>query len=78
MKQSTTYSQRIALRIGELRTRRKWTRKQFREALAAAGCRVSLATVYAWENGNKGISPDKYPALAAAFGVPVRTFLPAE
>ena len=72
-----TYAERIALRIKELRTRKKLTREQLREALADNGCEVSLATVYAWENGNKGIEPNKYPALAKAFGfTTVRAFLP--
>lgn len=74
---TTTYSGRVAARIRMLRKRAGMTREQFHAALAKHGLTVALSNVYAWENGNKGVNPDHYPAIAKALGCKsTRSLLP--
>lgn len=76
---TTTYGGRIAKRIRELRKRAGFTVASFHAALDKQGIKVSQSTVYGWENGNVGIDPNHYPAIARALHLTsVRTLLPNE
>lgn len=76
-----TYSGRVALRLRRLREERGWSVKQLAAELAKVGKPVPVSTIYAYESGrNRGgadLPSDLYPAYAAAFGIGVRTLLPA-
>lgn len=67
------YSGRVAARVRTLRDARKWTVEQL-----AAKIGVADQTMYGYESGKRDIPPDLFPAIAAAFGLSVRGFLPAE
>lgn len=76
---TSTYSGRVAARIRELRKKRKIDRSQLRDALQQNGVKVSMPALYAYENGNRPVNPDHYPAFSKALGCKsVRAFLPAE
>lgn len=73
----STYSGRIAARVRSLRKRQKMSREELWVKLDAAGCRISVASLYAIENGNVRLNPDFYPAFSKALGCKtVREFLP--
>lgn len=75
---TSTYSGRIAARVRELRKKQRMSREEFWVKLDAIDCRVSVASLYAIENGNVRLNPDFYPAFAKALGCKsVREFLPA-
>ncbi len=61
------------MRVRQLRDAKKWTVEQL-----AAKIGVADQTMYGYESGKRDIAPDLYPALANAFGLTVRGFLPAE
>lgn len=76
---TSTYSGRVAARIRELRKNRRMERSELHAALAQHGVKVSMPALYAYENGNRPVNPDHYPAFAKALGCKsVRSFLPAE
>lgn len=76
---TTTYSGRVAARIRALRKKRRMDRTGLHAALAQHGVKVSMPALYAYENGNRPVNPDHYPAFAKALGCKsVRAFLPAE
>jgi hypothetical protein len=72
----SSYSGRVAARLRSLKKARKWNDDALWLALRQAGADVSVSTIRSWQNGNRLIHPDEYPAIAKAFGVPIREFLP--
>ena len=75
---TTTYSGRIARRMRKLRKAKKMSIDEMRIALESAGVVMVNSALYAYENGNRQINPDHYPALAKVLGCEsVRDFLPS-
>lgn len=76
-----TYSGRVALRLRKLREERGWSVPRLQERLAASGKSVPVSSIYAYESGNDAggadLPSDLYPVYAQAFGIAVRTLLPA-
>ena len=76
---TSTYSGRVAARIRKLRKDRQMERSELHAALERYGVKVSMPSLYAYENGNRPVNPDHYPAFAKALGCKsVRAFLPAD
>jgi hypothetical protein len=73
------YSGRVAARIRYLRVRENMTREQLQAQLKRQGVSVSMPALYAYENGQRTLHSDHFPAFAKALGCKsVRAFLPAE
>lgn len=77
----STYSGRIAARMRELRTAKGWTVAELLERVNTAlpkADRIAQQTLHNWDQGKRKIDPDYYPAIASAFGLSTRGFLPSE
>jgi len=75
----STYSGRVAARVRYLRVRENLSREQLQAQLKRHGVTVSMPALYAYENGQRSLHPDHFPAFAKALGCKsVRAFLPAE
>ncbi|MDE2106961.1 MAG: helix-turn-helix transcriptional regulator [Patescibacteria group bacterium] len=70
------YSGRVAARLRAMRKERRWSDEKLWLALRGAGADISMSTLRSWQNGNRLIHPDEYPAIAKAFGVELFEFLP--
>ena len=74
---TSTFSGRVSMRLRQLRKKRAMSREQLWVKLSALGVEVSVPALYAYENGNRKIDPDDYPAFAKALGCKsVKDFLP--
>lgn len=75
----TRYSGRVAARLRALRNAKRMSVDELRLALERHGVTLANSALYAYENGNRQINPDHYPALAKVLGVKsVREFLPGK
>lgn len=75
----TRYSGRVAARVRALRIAKGMSVDELRLALERHGVVLVNSALYAYENGNRQINPDHYPALAKVLGVKsVREFLPGK
>lgn len=72
-----TYSGRVAINVKSLRASKEITREAFCVAVNKHGDhKITVPTVYAWENGNRRIEADYFPAIAKALGVTLFELLP--
>ncbi len=77
----TNYSGRIAARMRKLRTEKGWTVADLHERLnrvVPKEMKIAGSTLHGWDNGDRKVDPDYYPALGEVFGLTVRAFLPSE
>jgi transcriptional regulator with XRE-family HTH domain len=78
---ATNYSGRIAARLRKLRTEKGWTVADLHERLnrvVPKEMKIAGSTLHGWDNGDRKVDPDYYPALGEVFGLTVRAFLPSE
>lgn len=76
-----TYSGLIAQRMRDLRTAKGWTVADLLDRVNQhldADQHIALQTLHNWDRAKRKIDPDAYPAVAKAFGLTVRKFLPNE
>lgn len=67
----STYSGRLALRLRELRDKKKMSAEE-----VAAKLGVPVRSYYNWEQCRRSIPYDLLPFIAEALGITVRTLLP--
>lgn len=65
----STYLGRVALRLTALRTAARKTVPEAAKSITAAGYRVSLNTVYSWEQARSTPHVEALPAIAQAYGL---------
>lgn len=75
---TSTYTGRFALRLRELREKRGKTVPEMVDAFRLQGLTVAAPTIYGWERGIRTPDFDSLPQIAAAYGVTVRSLIPAE
>ncbi|MFH5806044.1 helix-turn-helix domain-containing protein [Alienimonas sp. DA493] len=75
---TTTYRGRLGARLRSLREGQGWSVEELRDRLEAAGLDVTVRTLNGWESGSSSPTVEKYPTIAATFGVTVHGLLPAE
>lgn len=77
----STYSGRIAQRMRDLRAKKGWTVADLLERVnrdLPEDARIAQPTLHGWDQGKRKIDPDYYPAIASAFGLSIKGFLPTE
>ncbi len=75
---TSTYSGRVSARIRKLRELRGWTVADLADKINHRTTKsLANSTIHGWDNGSRKVDPDFYPIIAAAFGIPIRKFLPA-
>ncbi len=77
-----TYSGRVSARLRELRESKKWLvdklAAEINRHLTDSLKPVAKSTVHGWDNGSRKVDQDYIPAIASAFGLSVRGFMPKE
>ena len=73
-----TYSGRFAANLLKLRTKSKMTGQQAAAAIEEHGYALKWRTYFSWELGEREPPLDALPAIAAAFGVSIRSLFPME
>lgn len=75
-----TYSKLIAKRMRELREKRGWgvdkLTAEINRYLSNGLTRVAQSTVHGWDNGARKVNPDYYPAIARAYRMSIKSFMP--
>lgn len=74
----STFAGRIAARLVRLRTKAGLNVDEAIAKIAAHKYAVTRNTIYRWERAEVSIPCDALPAIAAAYGVSVRSVLPSE
>lgn len=78
---TSTYSGRIAARMRELREQRGWTVAELCERLnreLRGDMKIAVQTLHSWDSRKRRIDSDYLPAIAGAFGLSVRAFIPKD
>jgi len=75
---SSTFLGRFAARLKHLRVNAGMDHKQAASAITRAGYKVSVQSIYKWEQGTRQPHPECFPSIAKAYDTKVRFILPAK
>lgn len=74
-----SFAGRLAARLRSLRERCKLTAEEATEAISKAGYKISVPTLYRWEQGGTSPHIESFPAIAQAYKLKnVREVFPSE
>ena len=73
---SSTYANRLALRLRELMDQKGLTPEMLRDRMKGEGLSVAKPTIEAWLSGRNRVDLNAIPILATVLGVKPRTVFP--